>query len=76
VGRRDKLIQSVLRERFIFTLRSGASFDGLLVEADEKSFRIANASAVDGSKPSQPVDGELFLPRDEVIYMQKPGVSA
>lgn len=76
MGRGDKLIRSVLRERFIFTLRNGASFDGLLVEADEKSFRLANASAVDGNKPSQPVDGELFIPRAEVVYMQKPGVSA
>ena len=70
--RRDKLVRQVLRERFIATLRDGQTFDGLLVEADESTFRFANAFAIDG-KIRASVDGELFLPRSEVLYLQKPG---
>ena len=70
--RRDKLVRQVLRERFIATLRDGQTFDGLLVEADENTFRFVNAFAIDG-KSRASVDGELFLPRSEVSYLQKPG---
>lgn len=73
--RRDKLVRQALRERFIATLRSGATFDGLLLDADEKTYRFADAYAVDGRNRVS-VDGELFLPRGEVLYLQRPGVSA
>lgn len=71
---RDRLVRQALRERFVATLRGGESFDGLLIEADEKTYRFANAWALDGRNRTQ-VDGELFIPRDEVIYLQKPGAT-
>lgn len=73
--KRDKLIRAALRERFIATLRNGETFDGLLLDADEKTYRFANAYAVD-AKGRVSVDGELFIPREEVIYIQRPGASA
>jgi len=48
-------VRSLLRERFVVTLRSGETFDGLLVDADVKTFRMANASAVDAK-------GKLIAP--------------
>jgi hypothetical protein len=75
MGRRDRLVRRVLLERFVATLRDGASFEGLLADADEKTFRFVDAWALDG-KNRVSVDGELFLPRSEVLYLQKPGVSA
>lgn len=75
MARADRLVRGVLRERFVVTLRSGETFDGLLVDADAKTFRLVSAWAVDG-KNRVSVDGELFLPRDQVVYMQRPGVSA
>ena len=72
---RDKLVRQALKERFIATLRDGQTFDGLLVDADEKTFRFVDAFAIDG-KSRAPVDGELFLPRAEVSYLQKPGGAA
>jgi hypothetical protein len=69
---RDTIVRRALRERFVVTLRTGESFDGLLVDADEKTFRLADAWAVDG-KNRVKVDGELFLPRTEVTYLQRPG---
>lgn len=72
MGSRDKLIRQNLRERFVITLHGGESFDGLLVEADEKTLRMVNAFAI-GKNSRVSVDGELFLPRGDVAYMQKPG---
>jgi len=70
--RRDRLIRQSFRERFVVTLQSGESFEGLLLEADEKTLHLVEARALDG-KSSVPVDGALFLPRAQVSYLQKPG---
>ena len=75
MSRADRLVRAALRERFVLTLRSGETFDGLLVDADPKTYRLANAWAVDG-KNRVSVDGELFVPRDQVAYLQKPGGAA
>jgi hypothetical protein len=72
---RDRLLKHLLRERFVITLRGGESFDGLLVDADEKTVRLASAFAL-GEKSRVSVDGELFIPRAEIVYLQKPGASA
>lgn len=74
--RADRLVRSLLRERFVVTLRSGETFDGLLVDADVKTFRMANAFAVDPKGNRVSVDGELFIPRDQVTYFQRPGGTA
>ena len=70
--RRDRLIRQALRERFVVTLQGGESFEGLLLEADEKTLHLVEAHALAG-KTSVPVDGALFLPRAQVLYLQKPG---
>lgn len=72
---RDVLTRGLVKDRLVFTLRGGESFDGLLVGSDAKTFRVANAFALDG-KTRMRVDGELFLPRAEVLYLQKTGGAA
>jgi small nuclear ribonucleoprotein (snRNP)-like protein len=73
--RKDRLLRQLLRERFVITLRHGESFDGLLADVDTNTVRLVDAFALDG-KNRVSVDGELFVPRGEVVYMQRPGVSA
>lgn len=73
--RRDRLIRKHLRERFIATLLNGDTFDGLLIEADSKTYRFTNTYAVDPQNNRLSVDGDLFLPRNEVAYLQKPGAN-
>ena len=72
--RHDRLLRAHLRDRFVVTLRSGESFDGLLVDADDKTVRLVDSYALDG-KNRVKVDGEMFIPREQVAYMQRPGVS-
>jgi len=73
--RKDRLLRDLLRDRFVVTLFSGESFEGLLVDADEKTLRLVDAYGLDGTSRVK-VDGELFIPRDQITYMQRPGVSA
>lgn len=73
--RRDRLLKQLLRDRFVVTLRGGQSFDGLLVDADDKTVRLVDAFALDG-KNRAAVDGDLFIPRAEIVYLQRPGVAS
>lgn len=68
---RDQLLRRMLRERFIVTLRTGEAFDGLLIDVDEKTLRLGNAVVVAANGRHTPVDGELYVPRTEVIYLQR-----
>lgn len=71
--RRDRLIQRSFRERFVVTMNNGESFEGLLLDADEKTAVLVDGFALNGQSRLV-VDGHLYLPRAEIAYMQKPGV--
>jgi hypothetical protein len=68
---RDRLIRRSLRERFVVTMRSGEAFEGLLLDADDRTFTIADGFVLTG-RDRHAADGVLYLPRSEVAYMQKP----
>jgi len=72
---RDRLVRQSLRERFVVTMTTGETFDGLLFEVDDKTVHLVDAHALDGATRVA-VDGALFLPRDRVAYMQRPEVKA
>lgn len=69
--RRDSLLRQLLRERFVITLKTGETFDGLLDRWDESTIELLNAHAV-SEKTRLPVDGRVYVPRDQVAYMQRP----
>ena len=68
---RDRLLRALLRERFVITLQSGETFDGLLDRFDGQHLELVDAYAVTGTQRHQ-VDGRLYLPRERVSYMQRP----
>lgn len=72
--RKDRILKKLILERFIVTLRTGETFDGLLADADTKTIRLVSSYALSG-KDRVSVDGELFIPRDEITYLQRPGVA-
>ena len=74
MARRDQLIHRALLERFVVTMRSKEAFEGLLLDADDKTVVLTDASALNG-RDRVSVDGDLYLPRAEVSYMQRPGAS-
>ena len=71
MNRRDRLLRQVHLQRFIVTLTSGETFDGLLADADDNTVKLVGAFAVD-AKNRESVDGDLYLPRIKVLYMQAP----
>lgn len=72
---RDRLLRNVLRERFLVTLKSGASFDGLLDEWSKDHFVFVDAGSM-ADAPGQSrqrvaIQGELWIARADIDYMQK-----
>ena len=72
MNRRDRLLRQVHFQRFIVTLVSGDTFDGLLADADDNSVKLVGAFAIDDNNRAS-VDGDLYLPRTQIAYMQSPG---
>lgn len=70
--RADRLIRQHYRDRYLVTLASGEAFEGLLIDLDPSHIVLADAVSVrpDGERIS--VDGRLWLPRPNVLYMQQP----
>lgn len=67
---RDRLLKQVLHERFIVTPTEGPLFSALLVDVDEKSLRFVDVSVLE-SGVERPAQGELFIARSNVAYMQR-----
>jgi hypothetical protein len=69
--RRDRMLRESVRDRFIVTTTSGETWDGVLREWDETHLIFVHVKAfVDGKWV--PFDGQLWLQRIAVDYMQKP----
>ena len=70
----DELLEDRLRDEAVVTLKSGATFHGVLFQHDGKSLILRNAEALGEAPhpPRSPVDGEVLLRWDEVAYVQLP----
>jgi small nuclear ribonucleoprotein (snRNP)-like protein len=67
----DRLLKSLLRERFLVTLKTGETFDGLLDRWDDRNFLFVDTYAVT-EKARVQLDGSgLWLQRENVAYMQR-----
>ena len=72
VAYRKSPLEALERRRAIVTLKSGASFGGVLFEVDRESLRLRNADLLTGGEQPVPVDGEVLILRADVAYLQLP----
>jgi hypothetical protein len=63
-----------LRETVVVTLKTGAAFQGVLFEHDDRAWilREAHALAVQPDATNLPVDGEVVLLVGDIAYAQRP----
>ena len=61
-----------LRERFVVTNVGGRAFSGLLHSIDDRTLVLVDCRVVKDDGGEIPVDGEVILRRDGVLYMQRP----
>lgn len=67
---RPRILTARTRRAVMVTLKSGASFKGVLTDADAHALVLKGAEAVGAEVV--PVDGELIVLRADVDYMQLP----
>lgn len=68
---RDRLLRASLRERFLITCVDGEAFAGLLVDVDTATVVLVDAAYHPPKGAPVAVDGQLFLPRTRIAYMQR-----
>lgn len=70
----DDVIASRVRSKVIVTLKTGQSFAGVVVEADDQAWVLRSADALGGADDGSdlPVDGEIILLTADIAYAQKP----
>ena len=73
-GVHDRLLRRRTKNIVVVTLKSGLAFRGVLFEVDNQSFVLRNAEALEQAANGThvPVDGEVFVARSEVEFLQRP----
>lgn len=69
-SRRDRILRSHLRYRVVVTMRDGATWDGVVMDADDRTLILRDVEAVQPDKSRVAADGEVLIPRDQVAYVQ------
>jgi hypothetical protein len=70
VARPDRLIRNNLRTRYLITLTTEEAFAGVLIDADLQHLVLADAAVVAENGDQVKCDGDLWIPRTAVKYMQ------
>lgn len=66
----DRLIRSMIRTRYVITLDTEETFEGVLMDADDRHLVLADVQNLASNGDRVAVDGQLWLPRLAVKYMQ------
>lgn len=69
--RKDHLLDTIMRDRVLVTLKDGQTFRGLFDGADANHLTLIDAEYLKTDGVTK-VDGRVFLPRDHVAYLQRP----
>jgi hypothetical protein len=72
VRHRDRLLRDSLRDRFVITLHSGETVEGLLWAVDDRTVILADAYSLAPLGQRTRIDGWVYLPRAAVLYLQRP----
>jgi small nuclear ribonucleoprotein (snRNP)-like protein len=71
-GSLDRIVTDHLREKYVVTLKSGETFDGVLTEADGRSVVLVQARSLSSDQNPVLIDGSLVLARGDIRYLQRP----
>lgn len=68
--RKDKLLLLAERGRFLITSDTDEVFEGILLEWDDGHIVIVDVASISAKGDRLKVDGEIWIPRNRVKYMQ------
>lgn len=61
-----------VRHRVLANLTDGTAIDGLLIEAKGPLMVLSDCTVYTPNCEPSNVDGEIYIERDRVLYLQKP----
>lgn len=68
----DVLMREHLLERYVVTVDAGETFSGLLAAVDDRTLVLRDVRVLLKDTTTSPVDGDIFLRRESVSYLQRP----
>lgn len=71
MARPDRIVRPYLRTRFLITTKQNQTWDAVLMDIDERSLSLADTELVHADGTRTKADGQVFLPRVDVAYMQR-----
>lgn len=69
-SRRDRIMRAHLRYRLVVTMIDDATWDGVLIDADDRTLVLREVQAVQKDGTRVPADGEVLVQRSDVAYVQ------
>jgi hypothetical protein len=70
LSRPDRLVRKAVRTRYLVTTITEEAFEGVLVDADDRTLVFANTVQLSTDGRETPIAGELWIPRATVKYLQ------
>jgi small nuclear ribonucleoprotein (snRNP)-like protein len=67
----DRIVRSLRRTEFVVTMKTGQTWRGVLTEADEHTLTLMAVTEIAHDGTVTQADGQIFLPRSDVAYMQR-----
>lgn len=68
--RRDRIMRGYLRHRVIVTMKNDATWDGVVMDADDRTISLHDVSAVQSDGTRISADGDVLLNRADIAYSQ------
>lgn len=72
MARADRLLRGQIKSRYLVTIDTGETFEGVLLDADSDHLVLADSDAISPNGDRLKVDGQLWLPRQNISYLQLP----
>lgn len=66
----DRLIRNAVRKRYLVTLEGDEALEGVLIDSDANHLVLADVGAMAADGARRPVDGQVWIPRARVRYLQ------
>lgn len=69
--RADRVLRKYLRTRFLITTKAGQTWDGLVLEVDDRTIALTDVESIGADGTRTTAAGQVFIPRGDVAYMQR-----
>lgn len=71
MARADRILKSYRRDKFLITTKPGQTWSAVVMDVDDRTLSLLDVEVVAPDGTRTKADGQIFLPRADVAYMQR-----